>query len=205
MGAYVAQVDRVLALGRACFRPRRARRGGVVASRRRRRRRRRSGLNVGVDRCRGALSGNWSTVSGAGRPDQRWCRRRQGRNERGRSGATGVRARPRTQAAAIAPATGSPAGVKLLVSSMDERLAAMEREITTTKAQNRLLATRLRQSPTPTGRPSGPPAPTGWAALRAMTCRGFGGLAAGCAHLGGLGGIPPMSAISALAGRRGRR
>ena len=51
----------------------------------------------------------------------------------------------RSQAAAIAPATGSPAGVRLLVGSMDERLAAMQREIDTTKAQNRLLATRLRQ------------------------------------------------------------
>jgi cell wall-associated NlpC family hydrolase len=51
----------------------------------------------------------------------------------------------RSQAAAIAPAAGSPAGVKLLVSSMDERLAAMQRQLDTTKAQNRLLATRLRQ------------------------------------------------------------
>ena len=66
-------------------------------------------------------------------------------NERGQAGATGVRQTAQSQAAAIAPATGSPAGVKLLVSSMDERLAAMQREIETTKAQNRLLATRLRQ------------------------------------------------------------
>ena len=66
-------------------------------------------------------------------------------NERGQAGATGVRQTAQSQAAAIAPATGSPAGVKLLVSSMDERLAAMQREIDTTKAQNRLLATRLRQ------------------------------------------------------------
>ena len=65
--------------------------------------------------------------------------------QRGSAASTGVRDTARSQAAAIAPATGSPAGVKLLVSSMDERLAAMQRQLDTTKAQNRLLATRLRQ------------------------------------------------------------
>jgi cell wall-associated NlpC family hydrolase len=65
--------------------------------------------------------------------------------QRGSDVSTGVRDTARSQATAIAPATGSPAGVKLLVSSMDERLAAMQRQLDTTKAQNRLLTTRLRQ------------------------------------------------------------
>jgi cell wall-associated NlpC family hydrolase len=65
--------------------------------------------------------------------------------QRGSAASTGVRDTARSQAAAIAPAAGSPAGVKLLVSSMDERLAAMQRQLDTTKAQHRLLATRLRQ------------------------------------------------------------
>lgn len=65
--------------------------------------------------------------------------------QHGRTEATGVRETARAQAAAMAPTTRSPGGVKLLVSSMDERLAAMQREMETTKAQNRLLATRLRQ------------------------------------------------------------
>jgi hypothetical protein len=63
-----------------------------------------------------------------------------------------ARGRPRrrcgkrpAQADAIAPGARSPAGVRLLVSSMDERLEAMQREIDTAKAQQRLLATRLRQ------------------------------------------------------------
>ena len=64
---------------------------------------------------------------------------------RGSAASTGVRDTARAQAAAIAPATGSPAGVKLLVSSMDERLAAMQRQLDATKAQNRVLTTRLRQ------------------------------------------------------------
>jgi hypothetical protein len=56
-----------------------------------------------------------------------------------------VRKTARSHAATIASATGSPAGVKLMVPMMDERLAVMQRQIVTAKAQNRLLATRMRQ------------------------------------------------------------
>jgi hypothetical protein len=63
--------------------------------------------------------------------------------QNGRAGATGVRQTAQSAAAAIAPATGSPAGVKVLVSTVDERLADMQRQIDTTKAQNQPLADRL--------------------------------------------------------------
>ena len=63
----------------------------------------------------------------------------------GRAGATGVRRDAASAAAAIAPATGSPAGVKTLVTTMDDRLAGMQRQLDATKAQNQLLATRMRQ------------------------------------------------------------
>jgi hypothetical protein len=66
-------------------------------------------------------------------------------NERARAAATAVRSTARAQADAIAPGARSPAGVRRLVSTMDERLEAMQREIDTAKTQQRLLASRLRQ------------------------------------------------------------
>ena len=51
----------------------------------------------------------------------------------------------RTQAAAIGPMTDQPAGVKLMVSTMDQRLSDMQRELDTANAQNRLIAVRMRQ------------------------------------------------------------
>jgi cell wall-associated NlpC family hydrolase len=125
-------------------------------------------------------------------------------NERGYAGATGVRDSARSQAAAIAPATGSPAWVKLLVSSMDERPAAMQRQIDTTKTQNRLLATRLRQVAA-AYRSASTAAPTG--GMSALG--GMGGAMGGLRGLGGampnLGGLAagPMGAISALGHMRG--
>ena len=65
--------------------------------------------------------------------------------EEGRAATGAVVGTARAQSAAIAPATGSPAGVRLLVRTMDERLAQMQREIDAARAQNRLLALRLRQ------------------------------------------------------------
>ena len=116
-------------LGRACFRPRRARRGGVVVSRVAAAAAGASGLNVGVTGAGEHYRGNWRGV--AALDAQTNCAAADGKAETSVGGAgRPVCARPRTQAAAIAPATGSPAGVKLLVSRMDERLAAMEREIT---------------------------------------------------------------------------
>jgi SLT domain-containing protein len=64
---------------------------------------------------------------------------------RGRAGSGVVRDQARVQAAAVAPMSNSAAGMRLLVSTMDERLAAMQRQLETTTAQNQLLATRLRQ------------------------------------------------------------
>ena len=111
--------------------------------------------------------------------------------QRGRVGATGVRESARSQAAAIAPAAGSPAGVRLLVGSMDERLAAMQREIDTTKAQNRLLATRLRQVAA-AYRTTASRTPMG-----GLGVRSFGGTG----DLGGLGATPSLRPFSHGVGR----
>ncbi|WP_083167797.1 hypothetical protein [Mycobacterium aquaticum] len=117
--------------------------------------------------------------------------------EQGRGGASGVRDSARSQAAAIAPATGTPAGSRLMVSTMDERLAAMQQQIDTTKAQNRLLAARLRQVAQ---------------AYRASAAMGGGGRGMGGMGMpsfggggggmptggGGGGGIPGLNALSSL-------
>jgi len=49
----------------------------------------------------------------------------------------------RAQSDAIWPAAGSPAGMRLIVSTMETRLAEIQREIDIARAQNRLLAARL--------------------------------------------------------------
>lgn len=49
------------------------------------------------------------------------------------------------QAAAITSRSDSPARVRMLVSRMDERLAAMQHQIADTHASNRVFALRLRQ------------------------------------------------------------
>jgi hypothetical protein len=102
--------------------------------------------------------------------------------------ASAVRGAARSQAAAIAPATSSPAGVHALVSAMDDKLAAMQRQIDTTQAQNRLLALRLRQVA---------------AALRMAGISGGGSpLSFGGSGAGG-GGLPTLGGMPALATLRG--
>jgi hypothetical protein len=63
----------------------------------------------------------------------------------GRASSGAIRDTARTQAVAIDPATNQPAGVKLMVSTMDQRLADMQRELDTANAQNRLITMRMRQ------------------------------------------------------------
>ena len=202
MGAYVAQVDRVLAAGQGLF-PASTGPGSVGGGEpvvpppppR-------SGLNVGAAGAGEDYRQSWRGVSGLDAQTNGGAADGKAENERGRAGATGVRQTAQSQAAAIAPATGSPAGVKLLVSSMDERLAAMQREIETTKAQNRLLATRLRQLAAVYRTAAAP-----MGGMGAMM-GGRGGAPAGLGGLGGGGGMPnlgglaaaPMSALSQLPG-----
>ena len=105
--------------------------------------------------------------------------------------------------AAIAPAARSPAGVKLLVSNMDERLAAMQRQLDTTKAQNRLLATRLRQLANAYRMSTAPSALSGGISMRGglgSAPPNFGAFAAGpLSALSGLGlaGIHPQRPVDA--------
>jgi len=199
VGAYVAQVDRVLAAGQGLFPastgPGSVGGGGEPAvppapSR--------SGLNVGVSGAGEDYRQSWRGVAALDARTNGGAADSRAENERGLAGATGVRQTAQSQAAAIAPATGSPAGVKLLVSSMDERLAAMQREIDTAKAQNRLLATRLRQIAAAYRTAAAPMGGTGaMMAGRGGAPAALGGFGGGMPNLGGLT-TAPMSAMSAI-------
>ena len=145
VGAYVAQVDRVLASAEGVF-PAAGGPGsvssqgpGVPAAPAD------SALSAGAGNAGDGYKRTWGTVTGLDVQTNGTSAAGAAEGQNGRAGATGVRQSAASAAAAIAPATGSPAGVKTLVTSMDDRMAAMQRQIESTKAQNRLLATRMRQ------------------------------------------------------------
>lgn len=175
LGAYVAQVDQVLSAGQRLFIASSGPAGAGGAEvpsppappgR--------GGLTVGTHGAGEAYREKWSAATALDARTTTAGADAKAEAERGSRGTTGVRESAQSQAAAIAPATTSPAGVKLMVSTMDERLAAMQRELATTNAQNALLAQRLRQL--------------------AMAYRGGSGV-------GGVGG--PMTALGAPTGGRG--
>jgi hypothetical protein len=103
------------------------------------------GLNLGVAGVRDDYQRSWRAVTALDAHTDSQSSSGRSENERARSAATAVRNRARAQVDAIAPSASSPDGVRRLVSSMDEPLEAMQREIDTAKTQQRLLATRLRQ------------------------------------------------------------
>jgi peptidoglycan DL-endopeptidase CwlO len=145
VGAYVAQVDRVLSSGNALYAAPTGPAGVASDESTAPAPPVRSGLNLAVTGAADRYRGHWRGVTALDAESNGTAANGSAERQRGSAASTGVRETARSQAAAIAPAAGSPAGVKLLVSSMDERLAAMQRQLDTTKAQNRLLATRLRQ------------------------------------------------------------
>jgi cell wall-associated NlpC family hydrolase len=100
---------------------------------------------VGASNAGDGYKRSWGAVSGLDAQTNGTSAAGAAEGQNGRAGATGVRQSAASSAAAIAPATGSPAGVKTLVTSMDDQMAAMQRQLDATKAQNQLLATRLRQ------------------------------------------------------------
>ena len=183
VGAYVAQVDRVLGAGQGLF-PAWVGPVGVdggepsvpAAPPR-------SGTSVGVSEAGEEYRRSWRGVTGLDGQATDSAGQGSVEGQRGRVGASGVRETARSQAAAIAPAAGSPAGVRLLVSSMDERLAAMQRQIDTTKTQNRLLATRLRQVAAAYRMAAAGRTPMG-----GLGVRSFGGTG----DFGGLGATPSL-------------
>jgi hypothetical protein len=144
--AYVAHVDRLLAAGQSLFATStgRANVSGTdqqsIPSPPSK-----GGLSFGVTGIREDYQQKWHTVTALDADTDGQGSAGRSENKRAGAAATAVRDTARAQADAIAPSARSPAGARVLVSSMDERLTAMQREIDTAKAQQRLLATRLRQ------------------------------------------------------------
>ena len=147
--AYLAGVDRLLARGHGLF-PAFGTGGGVGVD------------DVSDPPVPAPPAGGGSLTEGvanAGDGYQRWRARvaaldadtNQAADDGSEAGAQGransgqVRDTARAQADAIAPATNSPAGARLLVSTMDQRVADMQRELDRANAQNRLIAVRMRQ------------------------------------------------------------
>ncbi|MCX2715620.1 C40 family peptidase [Mycolicibacterium sp. J2] len=198
VGAYIAQVDRVLASAQGVF-PAAGGPGsvssqgpGVPAAPAD------SALSTGAGNAGDGYKRTWGTVTGLDAHTNGTSAAGAAEGQNGRAGATGVRQSAASTAAAIAPATGSPAGVKTLVTSMDDRLAAMQRQIESTKAQNQLLATRMRQMAMAYRQAA--------QASPASMFRGMGGGMGGGGGMpsmgmgGGGGGFPGMGMFSKLPG-----
>lgn len=154
-----------------------------------------SSLGSGASNAGDGYRRSWGAVSGLDAQTNGTSAAGNTEGQNGRTGATGVRQSAASTAAAIAPATGTPAGVKTLVTSMDDRLAAMQRQIDTTKAQQQVLATRLRQVAM-AYRSAASNAPAGM--FRGMQSGGGGG--GGMPSMGTGGGFPGMGAFSQLPG-----
>jgi hypothetical protein len=145
--AYIAQVDRLLGAGQGLF-PQagpdvavlNAGGGGVPAAPPGA-----SGMSLGSGGAAQDYRGSWAQVTRLDDAANATAGAGDANGQNGRSGATGVRQTAQSAAAAIAPATGSPAAMKVLVSTMDDRMADMQRQIDTTKTQNQPLATRFQQ------------------------------------------------------------
>ena len=194
VGAYVARVDRALGSGQNLFPPSLGPVGvatdlpptpppppGVSAT------------AGGVDTASGEYDTQWSAVNGADADAAATAQTGAVDAVAGHAEATGVRSTAQAQAAAIAPATGSPAGVRALVSAMDDKLAAMQRQLSTAQAQNRLLAMRMRQLAGTYSRLGGSPSAPGGG--------GFGGAGMGSGALGSA--MPGASALAAPASLAG--
>ena len=104
-----------------------------------------SGLGAGVAGAAGAYGAMRGLVSGLDAESGHGAGEAGAVGQRGHAGSGSVREVARAQAAAIGRVAHTGAGMRLMVSAMDERLGAMQRQIEQTTAQNRLLTLRLRQ------------------------------------------------------------
>ena len=104
-----------------------------------------SGLGTGVGVAGGVYEQSRAGVSGLDVESGQVAGVGGGVAGQGQAGAGVIRDQARTVAAATAPLGNSAAGVRLIVATMDQHLAAMQRELDTTTEQNKVLAVRLRQ------------------------------------------------------------
>jgi cell wall-associated NlpC family hydrolase len=116
---------------------------------------------------------------------------------RGRAASGLIRDQARAVGAATAGLGRSPAGAQLIMATMDQHLAAMQRQLDQTTAQNRLLALRLRELA------AGYRA-IGSAGMGGMPLSGLGGLTSGSGALSGVTGLAsgiPASLMGSLQSR----
>ena len=103
-----------------------------------------SGLTSGAGVAGGVYQQTQSVVAGLDAGAGEAAAEAAAVGAQGRSGSGVIRDQARAQAAAIAPMANSAAGMRLLVSTMDGHVAAMQQQVSTTSAQNQGIATRLR-------------------------------------------------------------
>lgn len=104
-----------------------------------------SGLTAGAGVAGGVYQRAQSSVAGLDAGAGEAAAEAAAIGAQGRSGSGVIRDQARAQAAAIAPMSNSAAGMRLMVSTMDQHVAAMQQQVDTTHAQNQALTTRLRQ------------------------------------------------------------
>jgi hypothetical protein len=102
-----------------------------------------SGLGEGAGVAGGVYRQAQSTLTGLDAQTTEAAQEAVAVAGQGRLGSGAVRDQARAQAAAMMPMSHTAAGARLLVSTMDERLAAMQRQLGTTTTQNHGVATRL--------------------------------------------------------------
>jgi peptidoglycan DL-endopeptidase CwlO len=112
----------------------------------------------------------------------------------GRAASGVIRDQARAVGAATAALGRSPAGAQLIMATMDQHLAAMQRQLDQTTAQNRLLALRLREL-------AAGYRGIGSAGMGGMPLSGLGGLTSGSGALSGVTGLAsgiPASLMGSL-------
>jgi len=202
LSRFVADVDRLLTHAQGLFAPAGAGgRGGVFAAD--------SGVSVPVAPAGGGGRGVGASGAGEAYGQVRGVvsaldvQSSGGTDEavqatqRGLAGAQGVRDVARVQAEAIGPVSQTVPGMRLMVTTMDERLAEMQRQIEQTTAENRLLAERMRQLAVAyQGLRTGGGGGGMLGGLSGIPAAFSGGSGGGFAGLSGLGSLP----MSMLAG-----
>ena len=103
-----------------------------------------SGLATGAGMAGGVYTRAQTTVAGLDAESAQAATVAGAIGAQGFSGSGVIRDQARAQAAAIAPMTNSAAGMRLLVSTMDAHVAAMQQQVSTTSTQNQAVSTRLR-------------------------------------------------------------
>jgi hypothetical protein len=103
-----------------------------------------SGLGTGAAMAGGVYTRSQTMVAGLDAESGEAAAEADVIGAQGFSGSGVIRDQARAQAAAIAPLTNSAAGMRLMVSTMDAHVAAMQQQVGTTSAENQALSTRLR-------------------------------------------------------------